>query len=257
MTAEPGGDPAGPLPLVVVPGMLCDADLWSEVVFPEGHPVRHVELTEPDIGAMADDLLSSVSGPFVAVGLSLGAIVAFEALRRSPGRFRGLCVMSTNAGAPRSEQYAAWRALDGLIADDRFADVVEQTLPGMFPVPRPADAAAERYRRMAYAVGPRAARAQLAAQATRQDATDALRTARCPAVVLSGERDALCPPEFHRTIAGAVAGAELREVPGAGHLLPWQSPSAVSTALLDLLARARETPRPAIPTHTRPELPIS
>ncbi|MGW7065265.1 alpha/beta fold hydrolase [Streptomyces sp. NPDC054855] len=231
-----------PLPLVVVPGMLCDPSLWSEVDFPEGHPVHHVELGKPDIGALADDLLSSVSaGPFVVVGLSLGAIVAFEALRRSPDRIAGLCVMSTNAGAPRPEQYAAWRAMDGLIADGRFADVVEQTLPGMFPVPRPPSGPAERYRRMAHAVGPEAARAQLASQATRRDAVDALRGARCPAVVLSGARDALCPPDFHRTIARALPDAELREVPGAGHLLPWQRPAAVSAALRDLLARVPET----------------
>ncbi|MFG2586612.1 alpha/beta fold hydrolase [Streptomyces sp. NPDC048438] len=232
-------------PVVMVPGMLCDASLWSEVVLPEGHPVLHVELTEPDIGAMAEELLSSVSGPFVAVGLSLGAVVAFEALRRAPERLLGLCVMSTNAGAPRPVQYAAWQAMDGLIADGRFADVVEQTLTGMFPVPQPPAQSAERYRRMAHAVGPEAARSQLAAQTTRQDMIGVLRTARCPAVVLSGSRDALCPPDFHRVIARAVPGAELREVAGAGHLLPWHSPSAVSAALRGLLVRVRETPPPA------------
>ncbi|MFJ4839944.1 alpha/beta fold hydrolase [Streptomyces sp. NPDC088746] len=251
MTAVTGGGPPSPPPLVVVPGMLCDADLWSDVVFPEGHPVRHLELTEPDIGAMAEDLLSSVSGPFVAVGLSLGAVVAFEALRRAPERFLGLCVMSANAGAPRPDQYAAWRSMAGLIDDGRFADVVEQTLPGMFPVPRPAAEPAERYRRMAFSVGPGAARAQLAAQTTRRDTIGVLRTARCPAVVLSGSRDALCPPDFHRAIARAVPGAELREVAGAGHLLPWHSPSAVSAALRDLLARVRETPPPASRTSAR------
>ncbi|MFD6277917.1 alpha/beta fold hydrolase [Streptomyces sp. NPDC060209] len=253
----PSGGPSSALPLVVVPGMLCDADLWSDVAFPEGHPVRHLELTKPDIGAMAEDLLSSVSGPFVAVGLSLGAVVAFEALRRAPERISGLCVMSTNAGAPRPGQYAAWRVMDGLIDDGRFADVVEQTLPGMFPVPRPPVESAERYRRMAYAVGPEAARAQLAAQATRQDATGTLRTARCPTVVLSGTRDALCPPDFHRVIARAVPGAGLRRVAGAGHLLPWQNPSAVSAALRDLLAQVRETPPPVsrASAHITPRLP--
>ncbi|MGW6061674.1 alpha/beta fold hydrolase [Streptomyces sp. NPDC055189] len=241
--------PPPPLPLVVVPGMLCDPSLWAEVDFPRGHPVLHLELEKPDIGALADDLLSCVSGPFVVVGLSLGAIVAFEALRRSPERIAGLCVMSTNAGAPRPEQYAAWRAMDGLIAEGRFADVVEQTLPGMFPTPRPASGSGDRYRRMAHAVGPRAARAQLAAQSTRRDASDALRGARCPAVVLSGTHDALCPPDFHRVIAGALPAAELREVPEAGHLLPWQQPSAVSTALRDLLGRVQQTRPPVLPTH--------
>lgn len=248
MSAVPRTGSSAPLPLVVVPGMLCDADLWAEVDFPEDHAVRHLAPAEPDVGALAEELLSAVSGPFVVVGLSLGAIVAFEALRRSPERIAGLCVMSTNAGAPRPEQYEAWRAMDALIADGRFADVVEQTLPGMFPTSRPPSGSAERYRRMAHAVGPKAARAQLAAQATRRDTSDALRGARCPAVVLSGSRDALCPPHFHQVIARSLPCAELREVAGAGHLLPWQQPSAVSAALRDLIARVRETPpqvRPA------------
>ncbi|KAF4405946.1 alpha/beta fold hydrolase [Streptomyces lycii] len=224
--------------MLVIPGMLCDASLWSGTALPEDREVRHLSLTEPDIGRLAGAALSSVSGPFVLAGLSLGAIVGFEVLRRAPERVAGLCVMSTNAGAPRTEQYAAWRALDGLIAAGRFDDAVERTLPGMFHTPHPPAGWAARYRRMARAVGPDAARAQLAAQATRTDALDALRTARCPATVLYGTRDALCPPGFHRSIAGALPGARLREVPGAGHLLPWEGPDAVSAALRDLLAEA-------------------
>ncbi|MFJ8825190.1 alpha/beta fold hydrolase [Streptomyces sp. NPDC102467] len=239
--------PARGLPVVVVPGMLCDASLWSGVDFPGGHDVHHVPLTEPDIGALAEEVLATVAGPFVLVGLSLGAIVGFEALRRAPERIAGLCVMSANAGAPRPEQYAAWRAMDELIGAGRFADVVEQTLPDMFPGRRPAPEAARRYRRMAHAVGPDAARAQLAAQATRTDAEAALRGARCPTVVLSGTRDSLCPPAFHRTIAHAVPGARLRELSDAGHLLPWQRPDAVTSALGAVLAAAeRDEPSAAL-----------
>jgi pimeloyl-ACP methyl ester carboxylesterase len=229
---------AGPLPLVVVPGMLCDASLWSDVRFPEGHGVHHVPLRQADMGALAEDVLAAVTGPFVLVGLSLGAIAAFEALRRAPARIAGLCVMATNAGAPRPEQYAAWRESEALIAAGRFADVVERTLPDMFPGRRAAPGDARRYRDMAHAVGPAAARAQLAAQATRTDATDVLRSVRCPTAVLAGERDALCPPAFHRAIADLVPGARLTLLPGAGHLLPWQRPEAVSAALRELVASA-------------------
>lgn len=243
MTGVPYAEGARPLPLVVVPGMLCDARLWSGVDFPPGHDVHHVDLRRPDVGALAEDVLAATRGPFVLVGLSLGAIVGFEVLRRAPRRVAGLCVMSTNAGAPRREQYAAWRAMDGLIAADRFADVVERTLPGMFPDPEPTPGDAERYRAMAHAVGAPAARAQLAAQATRTDAADMLRAVRCPTVVLAGARDALCPPRFHRAIADAVPGAALEVLPDAGHLLPWQRPDAVTDALRSLVgAAARTTP---------------
>ncbi len=227
-----------PLPLVVVPGMLCDADLWSDVAFPEGHPVHHVALRRPDVGALADDVLATVEGPFVLVGLSLGAIVGFEVLHRAPGRVAGLCVMATNAAGPRPEQYAAWRELDGLVAAGRFAEVVERTLPDMFPGRQVPDAEAGRYRRMAGTVGPGAARQQLAAQATRQDRLAALRSADCPALVLSGARDTLCPPAFHHAIAAALPQGQLRELPDAGHLVPWQCPDAVSTALRDVVTAA-------------------
>ncbi|MFF3490417.1 alpha/beta fold hydrolase [Streptomyces sp. NPDC002795] len=227
-----------PLPLVVVPGMLCDASLWSDVTFPEGHTVHHVALRRPDIGALADDVLSAVDGPFVLVGLSLGAIVGFEALRRAPERVAGLCVMATNAAAPRPEQHAAWRELDTLVAAGRFAEVVERTLPDMFPDRRRSAADAERYRRMARSVGPDAARAQLAAQPTREDAFAALRSARCPSVVLAGSRDTLCPPAFHHSIAEALPHSHVRELPDAGHLVPWQRPVAVDAALQDLVAAA-------------------
>lgn len=225
-----------PLPLVVVPGMLCDASLWSDVAFPEGHAVHHVALRRPDMGALADEVLSAVDGPFVLVGLSLGAIVGFEALRRAPERVAGLCVMATNAATPRPEQHAIWRELDTLVADGRFAEVVERTLPDMFPDRRWSAADAERYRRMARAVGPSDARDQLAAQHTRADAFAALRSARCPSVVLSGGRDTLCPPAFHHAIAEALPQCDLRELPDAGHLVPWQRPDAVTAALRDLVA---------------------
>ncbi|MFE5393461.1 alpha/beta fold hydrolase [Streptomyces sp. NPDC056568] len=252
MAAAPAALPRG-LPLVAVPGMLCDADLWSEVDFPAGHEVRHVTPGRADIGSLADDVLASVDGPFVLVGLSLGAIVGFEALRRAPERIAGLCVMSTNAAAPRAGQRAQWRTMTALITAGRYADVVERTLPGMFaePVPRREDA--DRYRRMARAVGSGTALGQLAAQATRVDAVEALRGARCPAVVLCGTRDALCPPEFHRVIARALPEAALREVPGAGHLLPWERPAAVSDALRELLATVERRRAPT--TAHRPPVP--
>ncbi|MGG7609837.1 alpha/beta fold hydrolase, partial [Streptomyces sp. ZG43] len=73
---------------------------------------------------------------------------------------------------------------------------------------------------------------------TRQDRLAALRSADCPALVLSGARDTLCPPAFHHAIAAALPQAQLRELPDAGHLVPWQCPDAVSTALRDVVTAA-------------------
>ncbi|GHE89678.1 hydrolase [Amycolatopsis deserti] len=222
-------------PVVLVPGMLCDADLWAGVELPG--PVVHAEITAPTIGGMAEQILAAVDGPFVLAGLSLGAIAGFEAARRAPGRLAGFCAISTNAGAPRPEQLAAWTELDRLTADGGFDDAVARILPTMFADPDPA--LRQRFRDMAGRVGPGTFRAQLAAQATRRDASAAIAGLSCPVLVLCGERDALCPPAFHHAIAAHAAEATLRVLPEAGHLLTLEEPAAAATVLRDWLPSTR------------------
>lgn len=210
------------LPTVLVPGMLCDAALWDGVRDDLGPDVVDVAITAGDIGAMAEQVLAAVPGPFRLAGLSLGAIVGFEVLRRAPERVRGLCVISTNAGAPRPEQREAWLALARSTVDGEFDAVVrERILPTMFAEPE--SPLAEAFMAMAHRVGPAVFLRQLAAQATRRDQHEELTRHRIPALVVCGDRDALCPPEFHKKIAAALPLAELTVLPGAGHLLPWET----------------------------------
>jgi pimeloyl-ACP methyl ester carboxylesterase len=61
----------------------------------------------------------------------------------------------------------------------------------------------------------------------------------CPTLVLCGEADRLTPPEHSREIAGAVPGARLEIVPGAGHLLTLEQPARVNALLTAWLAALR------------------
>ncbi len=218
-------------PVVLVPGMLCDADLWADVGVPS--PVVHAEVTAPDIGGMAEQVLAAVDGPFVLAGLSLGAIAGFEVARRAPGRLAGFCAMATNAGAPRREQLAGWADLDRLTADGGFEAAVARILPAMFADPDPV--LHQRFLGMAGRVGPAVFRAQLAAQATRRDAHAAIAGLSCPVLVLCGERDALCPPAFHHKIAAHARDATCHVIPGAGHLLTLEAPDTTTELLRDWL----------------------
>ncbi|MEV6623031.1 alpha/beta fold hydrolase [Amycolatopsis sp. NPDC051106] len=221
--------------MVLVPGMLCDAGLWAGVEPHLPGPVVHAAITAPHLGGMAEQILAAVDGPFVLAGLSLGAIAGFEVARRAPGRLAGLCAVSTNAGAPTPEQLAGWAELDRRTARGDFeAAVTERILPAMFAEP---DAVPHQaFLDMARRVGPAVFRAQLAAQATRRDAHDALAGLSCPVLVLCGERDALCPPAFHHTIAAHARDATLQVLPDAGHLLTLEAPAAAATVLRDWLA---------------------
>ncbi|UQS23972.1 alpha/beta hydrolase [Amycolatopsis thermalba] len=222
-------------PVVLVPGMLCDADLWADVELPG--PVVHAEITAPSIGGMAEQILAAVDGPFVLAGLSLGAIAGFEAARLAPGRLAGFCAISTNAGAPLPQQLGGWAEFGRRTGEGGFAEVVEQILPTMFADPDPA--LRQRFREMAHRVGPETFRAQLAAQATRRDGAAAIAGLSCPVLVLCGERDALCPPAFHHAIAAHAADATLRVLPAAGHLLTLEEPAAAATVLRDWLQSIR------------------
>lgn len=63
-----------------------------------------------------------------------------------------------------------------------------------------------------------------------------------PATVLVGERDRLTPVACARSIADALPSADLRVVPGAGHMLPLERPYDVSSALTAIVERATPAP---------------
>lgn len=219
-------------PVVLVPGMLCDGTLWDGVreVFRWRDTVE-VSLEARTIGGLAEDVLAAVEGEFVLVGLSLGAIVGFEACRRAPTRVAAFAALSTNAGPPSADQLTAWADAERAVVRGDFVGVVESVLPGMFGEPEPTPALAGAFRAMAARVGPDRLRTQLAAQATRVDALPGLAAYDGPLLALCGERDALCPPAYHAAIANAAPNALLRRLPGAGHLLPLEQPAATAAAL--------------------------
>jgi len=221
------------LPVLLVPGMLCDPELWAAVRDDLGPRAVDVEISAPSIGEMADQVLASVDGEFVLIGLSLGAIAGFEVLRRAPSRVAGFVAISTNAAAPTDEQLATWRSQAERVRAGGFDRVVrDEILPAMFASDPPP---AAQFVAMARRVGPEVFLRQLAAQATRTDAFEALRHSSCPSLVVCGSADALCPVSFHRRITAAMPRADLRVVPGAGHLLPLAHPHVLSGVLRDWL----------------------
>lgn len=221
------------LPVLLVPGMLCDPELWDPVRDDLGPRVVDVEISAPSIGKMAEQVLAGVDGEFVLIGLSLGAIAGFEVLRRARGRVAGFVAISTNAAAPTGEQLATWRSQAERVRAGGFDRVVrEEVLPAMFASDQPPS---DRFVAMARRVGPEVFLRQLAAQATRTDAFDSLRHSSCPSLVVCGSADALCPVSFHRRITAVMPHADLRVVPGAGHLVPLEHPHILSGVLRDWL----------------------
>ncbi|MGW3276446.1 alpha/beta fold hydrolase [Nocardia rhamnosiphila] len=224
------------IPVVFVPGMLCDAQLWAQVEPGPGFRAVHGGLDAPSISGMADQVLSAVDGPFVLAGLSLGAIAGFEVLRRAPGRVVGFCAVSTNPHAPTATQYRSWHDMAFRTTRGEFETVVREVIaPTMFGERSGTPELVDSFVAMALRVGSSRFQSQLRAQADRVDSVPALGAVDCPVLVVSADDDALCPREYHRTIAAAIPGSRFETIAGAGHLCTWEAPHRISELLSDWL----------------------
>lgn len=213
------------VPLVLLSGMNCTADLWTGCGLDDA---LTPEMSEPSIDQQVELLLRSLPPVFALGGLSLGAIVAMALTARAPERVAGLCLVSTNAKSPTDAQRESWRGwLDRLDAGESPRELQSGILDALLS---PETVAArpdlvERTLAMGEATDARMLRAQLRLQSTRTDLRPGLGAVSVPTLVVSGASDAVCPPEFHAEIAARVRGARVVTLEG-GHLLPLVQPGA-------------------------------
>ena len=77
------------LPVLFLPGLLCDADLWTAQLnaFSAGRPVAVANLAGADsVAGLAEAALIAAPPRFALAGLSMGGYVALEIMIRSRGR---------------------------------------------------------------------------------------------------------------------------------------------------------------------------
>ena len=231
-----GAREAGRVPLLLLPGTLCDARLWAhQTHYLAGIASPSVgDLTRDEsIAAMAARALKAAPPRFVLAGLSMGAIVALEIMRRVPERVIALALLNTNPAAPDHNQIALWRTEIRLVESGLFAEIVEHRW-----IPSLIGSSGSRgiflrdaIRGMAHAVGPEGYVRQLLAQIGRPDSWPSLAAIACPTLVLGGRQDRLCPAALHEALAAAIPTAQLAIVEDCGHLSACEQPEAV-TALL-------------------------
>lgn len=240
--ADPAQSPMTPrIPLLLLPGLLCDAELWADQVagLSDVAAPRVADLTRHGtIGALAADAVEQAGAPrFALAGLSMGGYVAFEILRRVPERVVALALVATSARPDAPEQTALRRRLMRLAEHD-FGAVVESLLPKLVHPAHAADPRIVRVvRGMAARVGADAFQRQQRAIIGRPDSRPDLATIRCPTAVIAGRDDALMAPEIHEEMAARVPGAQRVRIDGCGHLASIEKPAEVTIALRGLLRR--------------------
>jgi pimeloyl-ACP methyl ester carboxylesterase len=223
------------IPLILLPGLLCDAALWRPQIEGLGTIVAPtvIDLSLDDsLGGMARRALAAAPPNFALAGLSMGGYVAQEVMRQAPERVLKLALLDTSARADTPEQTARRRGLIELSEKGEFKGVTPRLLPLLIHPARHEDKPlTELVMGMAEHVGKAAFLRQQKAIMGRPDGREDLRRVSCPTLVLCGRQDALTPLALHEEIAGLVPGAELTVIEDCGHLSTLEKPVSVTAAL--------------------------
>jgi pimeloyl-ACP methyl ester carboxylesterase len=210
-----------------------------------------IEDLADDVACVLDDALVERA---VLIGHSMGVQVALETYNRHPDRISGLVLV---CGAPSYplKTFRGSAILEELLPTvqkwiHRVPGVVNRITRTLMPTRLAYEIASRlEIRRelvepadfMPYLEGmaridTRLFVAMLSA-AGQHSAEQLLPNIAVPVLVIAGGRDGFTPPERSRTMAEAIPGAELLEIPNASHTAPIERPNLVDFTVRDFLVR--------------------
>lgn len=228
------------LPLVLLPGMMCDARLFAPQIaaFTPERPVIVGDIGGASrIDALAQAVLDAAPARFALAGLSMGGIVAMEVIRQAPERVAKLALLDTNPRAELPDVAARRGPQMDAVRGGHLARVMAEELKPNYLVDGPLKPAImEVCMAMALDLGPEVFLRQSVALRDRPDQQDSLRAVTVPSLILCGHEDRLCPLERHEHMHALIAGSRLVVVQGAGHMPTLEQPNVTTRALADWLA---------------------
>jgi len=221
-------------PLVLLPGMMCDARLYGpQIAALSGRvPLHLAPITErASVAELASDILEGAPPRFALAGLSMGGIVAMEVFRQAPDRIDRLALLDTNPRAELDEVKAGREPQIDKVRAGWLKDVMRDELKPNYlaDVPRRQDVL-DLCMAMALDLGSEVFERQSRALQSRPDQQETLRSVACPTLILMGADDRLCPRDRHELMHELIAGSTLEFIDGAGHLPTLEQPDAVTAA---------------------------
>jgi len=242
-------------PLVLVHGFPLDHAMWesqlagltreARVIAPDLRGFGHSSATDGTVTMeqMADDLAGLADAMelperFVLGGLSMGGYVALAFWRKYASRVAGLILCDTRAAADSPEAAAARHETADRVLREGPAFLVNAMTPKLFApsTPQRQPELVEAVQDVILQNDRRGLAAALRGMAARPDSTGLLAEIACPTLILVGQEDVITPVAEMRTMADAIPGARLVEIPRAGHLAPLENSAAANAAIRAFLA---------------------
>lgn len=226
-------------PLVLLPGMMCDARLWGpQIAALSGAMPLHMAplVGQNSVPALAAQVLETAPPRFALAGLSMGGIVAMEIMAQAPQRVSRLALLDTNPLAEAAEMRARRTPQIAAALAGHLEDVMRDEMKPRYLAAGSAEIL-DLCLDMALSLGPRVFEQQSIALRDRPDQTEVLRKVTVPTLLLCGAEDSLCPPARHELMRDLIPGAELVVIPEAGHLPVLERPDVTTRALQTWLTR--------------------
>jgi pimeloyl-ACP methyl ester carboxylesterase len=208
---------------------------WSVLAFDLPGHGRSEGPPLPDIGSMAAWTLRAIAAAGVhraaIAGHSMGSLIALEAAGQAPHAVRGVGLIGTAfpmkvsdvlLNAARDDEPAAFDMINRW-SHARFAH-----LPGC---PGPGFSVYVQNLRLMERQPPGTLLNDFTACNAYGDGLARARGLQCPALFVTGAKDAMTPPRAARDLIGAIPGAAVVEIPDCGHALMTEAPDAVREAL--------------------------
>jgi pimeloyl-ACP methyl ester carboxylesterase len=226
------------VPLLLLPGLLCDARLWRDQVagLEDIAAIQVPDLSLDDsVSAIAARVLAAAPPRFALAGLSMGGYVAFEILRQAPERVTRLALLDTSARQDDPKRSAVRRAGLALAERGRFAGVTNKLLPQLIHASRVGLPVGQEVMAMAARVGREAFIRQQRAILERPDSLPLLPGIAQPTLIAVGDGDRMTPAEESRILHAAIPGARLHVFRECGHLPAMELPQETTAVLRDWL----------------------
>ena len=169
-----------------------------------------------------------------------------EMARQDPSRIAGLVLADTKASADSDEARAnRLRVADQVLTAGSTAALARAMLPALLGATTQAQrpAVVEHVRTWIEEAEPWGVAWAQRAMAARPDSHADLAALTVPSLVLWGTEDTLSPREEQVSMLECLRDATFVEIPGSGHLTAVEDPTAVTTALVEVLDVVRRRPR--------------
>ncbi|MGO1117209.1 alpha/beta fold hydrolase [Rhodovibrionaceae bacterium A322] len=229
--------------LLLLPGFLCDADLWRDQIqglasqarcsvadFSKGSSIRE----------LAAQVLAQAEPNFCLAGFSFGGYVAQEILRQAPHRVSRLALLSTS-DEPDTPEWAKLRKKTSLAAAKSaiFTGLGRHSLPRfLHPDHQEDKELVTRLQAMNQRLGKEVFMRQNAM--IRDGGKDVLPKIKVPTLVACGDSDQVTPPDKMARLAAQIPDADFQVINKSGHMVPMEQPAAVTRLLSNWLEQQPE-----------------